>query len=211
MRVFLSFLIQLIRLAEYREADGEQQNQGAHGDVFILQRQAKDVDGLSRCQLADDRNQRHAHERRTLTKNIHQAVEFAAAFGGNDLAQIAAAQGLNAALEHADQCCQHPELPLRHQEHGEQGDAGIGGDADPDQQAGVIFGRQTAENYGTGESHELGQKQCQQQSRGVQSQRSAVSRCHVDDGVNAVDEEEKGDEVQKNVLFLFRIPDVLPS
>ena len=39
------------------------------------------------------------------------------------------------------------------------------------------------------------------------SQGGAVGRGHVDDGVNAVDEEEKGQQVQENMLLLPNLPE----
>ena len=172
-----------------------------------MQGQAEYVQVNAGGELADYGYKRHTHEGRALAENVHQAVKFAAALRGDDLAQVAAAEGLNAALKHSNHDGEKPELPLADHEYSEQHHTGVGDDANLDEQAGVIFCRQPPEQDGAGEGHDLGQKQCQKQSGGVQPQRGAVGGSHVDDGVHAVDEEEKGQQIHENVLFLFRVPD----
>ena len=158
-------------------------------------------------ELAHQAYQGHAHEGSALAEDVHEAEVFAAALRGDDLCQIAPAQSLNAALEHTHSHSQDPELPLGHQEHGKEGDAGVGDDADLDEKPGVVLCRQPPEDNGAGEGHKLGQQQGKQQSRVVQAQGGAVGRGHVDNGVNAVNEEEEGNEIQENVLFLPGVPD----
>ena len=153
--------IQLIRLTEDNEADDEQHDQRAHCQVFVLQCDAEHIHGNTGSGLADHGNHCGAHKGSALAADIHQAVELTAALRGNDLAQIAAGQGLDTALEHTNQGGQHPELPQAHQEHAESGDAGVADDADLDQQAGIILGGQPAENNGAGECNHLGQQQRQ--------------------------------------------------
>ena len=65
----------------------------------------------------------------------------------------------------------------------------------------VLRSGETAEENGEGKGHKLGDEQSQQQPCAVQAQGRAIGGCHIDDGVNAVNEEEKGDEVDENVLF----------
>ena len=96
-------------------------------------------------------------------------------------------------------------MPLAHQEHGEDHNAGVADDGYFDEQAGVVLGGQPPEENGEGEGHELSQKQSQQQAGGVQPQSRAVGSGHIDDGVHAVDEEEKGQQIYKNVLFLLHV------
>ena len=117
--------------------------------------------------------------------------------------EVAAAQRLNAALKHTHQNRQYPELPLGHKKYREQGNAGVAEDADLNEQPRIVLGGEPAEGDGAGEGHELGQQQRQQQPGGVQTQSSAVGRGHVDDGVNAVDEEEKASRYRK-ICFCCR-------
>ena len=204
-------LIQLIRLAEQDEADGKDNDQRAHGHVFVLQLQPEDMERLPVGELADHGDQGRTQEGRTLAADVHEAKVFAAALRRDDLPQIAAAQRLNAALEHAHQNRQHPELPLGHQKHGEQGNAGVAENADFNEQPRIVPGGEPAEGDGAGKGHKLGQQQCQQQPGGVQPQGGAVGRGHVDDGVNAVDEEEKGQQIQENMLLLPNLPEGAPQ
>ena len=196
------FLYQLVSLAEQDEADGKHDDQRTHRQVFAPEGCTQQVDLHAAGDLADEGHQSGTHEGGTLAADVHNAVVFAAALGGDDLAQVGTAQSLDTALEHTHHYRQHPELPLTGEEHGKQGDAGVADDADLNQQAGVMTGGQSAEDNGAGEGHDLGYQQRQQQAGGIQTQGSAVGGGHVDDGVNTVDEEEKCQQVQENMLLL---------
>lgn len=90
----------------------------------------------------------------------------------------------------------------------------VGHDADTDQRAVLILGRQPAKQQGAGKSHDLGQQQRQQQCRGSKSQGTAESRRHVDDHVHAINIEEKRDEEQENLPFttdLLEYPEQPPE
>ena len=189
----LSCLIQLICLAEQGIADDEQHHQHADGQVCILQLQTENIELHAGGDLVDETNQRHAEKRCALAADIHEAIKFAALLGRHDLAQIAAGKGLDRTLEHAHQGRQQPELPLGHQEHRKDRDAGVANDADLHQLGTVMLGRKSAENNGTGEGHDLGQQQSKEQARGIQAQGRAVGGSHVDNGVNTVDKEEESE------------------
>ena len=172
--ISLAGFVELVRLAEEDIADNEQDDQRTDSDVSVLQPQTEDDDLHIRGELVDQTHQGHAEEGSALAADVHQAVEFAALLGGDDLAQVGAAQCLDGTLEHTDHYGQEPELPLADQEHTEQGDAGIADDADLHQLGAVMIGGQLAEEDGAGEGYDLGQQQCQQQACGVQTQSSAV-------------------------------------
>ena len=87
------------------------------------------------------------------------------------------------------------------EEHGKDCDARIGENAELDQLPRVISGRETAKDNGTGEGYDLGQQQREKQAGAVQAQGRAVGRGHVDDGIYAVDKEEKGQQIQENMLL----------
>jgi len=158
-------------------------------------------------ELTDHGDQGRTKEGRALAANVHETEVFAAALRRDDFPEVAAAQRLNAALKHTHQNRQYPELPLGHKKYREQGNAGVAENADLNEQPRIVLGGEPAEGDGAGEGHELGQQQRQQQPGGVQTQSGAVGRGHVDDGVNAVDEEEKCQQVQENMLLLPNLPE----
>ena len=127
------------------------------------------MDGGSGGELADDGNQGGAQEGRALAADVHQAEVFATALRRDDFAEIRPAQGLNAALEHAHEDGQNPELPLTFQEDRKEGNACIGQNTQLDQLAGVLRSGETAEENGEGKGHKLGDEQSQQQPRAVQA------------------------------------------
>ena len=194
---FDSCFIQLICIAEQEEADHKHHGNRANCNTGIDYGDTEDSEGHAFGSLADHGNQRGTPKGSTLTADIHEAIVLTALLSGDDLAQVGTAQCLDAALEHTHQAGQDPELPQAHQEHTEGGDTGVADDADLDQQAGVILGGQTAEDNRAGEGHNLGQQQRQQKARGIQTQGGAIGGCHINDGVNTVDEEEEGDQIHK--------------
>ena len=86
------------------------------------------------------------------------------------------------------------------QEEGEAGDAEVCGDADGDQPFRRVRSGQTAHDQGAGEGHELGQQEGQEQVRAVEAQSRSVGGGHVNDGIDAVDIEEEGQEEEKDLL-----------
>ena len=128
----ISCLVQLVSLAEQGVANDEQHHQNTDSDIGILQLQTEDVEFHAGGDLVDHTDKSHTKEGCALAADVHEAVEFAAALRGDDLAQVAAAHGLDAALEHTNQNSQDPELPQGHQEHAEQGNDGVADDADLD-------------------------------------------------------------------------------
>ena len=66
----------------------------------------------------------------------------------------------------------------------------------------IVFGRNPSEQKRTWKGNDLGQEQCQKQSGTVESECLSVSGCHIDDGIDAVDIEEKGDEEEQYLFFL---------
>lgn len=62
--------------------------------------------------LADDADEGGAHKRGAFAADVHEAKIFARLLWRNNASKIRARECLNAALEHADQHGQHPELPL---------------------------------------------------------------------------------------------------
>ena len=100
---------------------------------------------------------------------------------------MGAAERLHAALEHAHDDGQHPELPLLGQEKRKHRDARVGRDAHRDELCRGVLVRQPPKDEGRRERHDLGHKKRQQKAGGVQTQRRAVGRRHVDNGVHAVD------------------------
>ena len=87
------------------------------------------------------------------------------------------------------------------EEYGKDCDACIGENAELDQLSCVVPGGETAKGNGAGEGYDLGQQQRKQQAGAVQAQGRAVGRGHVDDGIYAVDKEEKGQQIQENMLL----------
>ena len=54
-----------------------------------------------------------------------------------------------------------------------------------------------------GKCYDLGQQQRQKQSCSIQPKSSSIGGSHIDNGVNPVDKEEKGDQEKEDLLFLF--------
>ena len=88
---------------------------------------------------------------RSTYQSIHlqsdkQAEVFAGFFRRGDLGKVGAAKGLHAALEHAHDDGQHPELPLPGQEERKHRNARVGRDADRDEGRGRVFRGQPPED-----------------------------------------------------------------
>ena len=145
-------LIQLVRLAEQDEADGEDDDQRTHGDVFVLQLQPEDMERPPVGELTDHGDQGRTKEGRALAANVHETEVFAAALRRDDFPEVAAAQRLNAALKHTHQNRQYPELPLGHKKYREQGNAGVAEDADLNEQPRIVLGGEPAEGDGAGKA-----------------------------------------------------------
>ena len=118
---------------------------------------------------------------------------------------MAAAQCLHAALEHAHQHGQYPELPLAGQEEGEHRNAGVGRDADRDKLAGRILCAQPTKDQRRREGHDLRYQQGQQKAGGLQPQCRAVGGGHIDDGIHAVDVAEEGQQEPEHLLILAQM------
>ena len=168
-------------------AEGEEAQQNQRRDDH-------DAGGRAARKLGQGADQEGAHKGRPLAADVQQAVVFARALRRDDLAEVGAGQRLDAALEHPHADSQHPELALGAQEDGVGRDAHIGQDAHRDKEGRVHPAGQPAEQQRKGKRHDLGHQQRQQQPGAVQAQSLAVGGGHVDDGVHAVDVEEKGDK-----------------
>ena len=156
-------------------------------------------------QLAAHADDHGAQEGCPLAADVEQAEILARLLRRDDLGKVGAAERLHTALEHAHDEGQHPELPLLGQEERKQRDARIGRDADRDEGGGRILRRQPPEDERRRERHDLSHQQRQQQAGGVQPQRSAVGRSHVDDGVDAVDVAEERQQEPEHLLVLMQV------
>lgn len=101
----------------------DDKEQGDHADAGV------DVAG----DLADGADKGGAHEGGAFAADIHNTKVFARLFWRNDACEIRARKGLDAALKHANENCQHPKLPLVRQENRKHSDAKIGDDTDGDE------------------------------------------------------------------------------
>ena len=108
--------------------------------------------------------------------------------------------------EHAHDDGQHPELPLLGQEKRKHRDARVGRDAHRDELCRGVLVRQPPKDEGRRERHDLGHKKCQQKAGGVQTQRRAVGRRHVDNGVHAVDVAEERQQKPEHLFILRQMP-----
>ena len=97
-------------------------------------------------QLAAHADDHGAQERGPLAADVKQAEVFAGFFRRDDLGKVGAAEGLHAALEHAHDDGQHPELPLPGQEERKHRNARVGRDADRDEGRGRVFRGQPPED-----------------------------------------------------------------
>jgi len=195
---------ELICFAEENKADGKKNDQCAHSNSLVFDMEGSNIPAESVCGLADYGNYSGTYKGSTFSADVHKAVVFATLFSGDNFAEVGTAQSLNAALEHTNQHCQHPELPLGQQEDGKDGNAGVGKNADLDQFAGIVLGRESAENNGEGERNDLGHKQGQKQAGGVQPQGFSVSGRHINDGIHAVNKEEERQQIEEDMLLFFR-------
>ena len=113
---------------------------------------------------------------------------------GNDLAVVRAGERLDAALEHADQNRQNPELRGRLQkERGKEHDAHVCHDCGRDHRLAAEPAGQSAVQNRAGEGHELRDQQRHHQLGGVDAELGAVGRAHRDYRVHGVDVEEERD------------------
>src|SRR5699024_10811389 len=85
-----------------------------------------------------------------------------------------------------------------------KGDQKICCDTDLDQACVFVFATQTPENQCGREGNDLCHKKCQKQSGRIQAQSSSVGGCHVNDGVHAVDVEEKGNQEEEHLLVFLQ-------
>ena len=83
-----------------------------------------------------------------------------------------------------------------------EGDAEICEDAKPDQSCRRHILGQAAEDKGTGERYDLGQKERQQEAGSVKPQRSPICGSHIDNRIYAVDIEEERQQEEKDLLLL---------
>ena len=105
------------RHPEQHESHDEQHDEGADTHIGAAGKLASH---------ADDHG---AEEGRTLAADVEEAKVFARLFRRDDLCKVGAAERLHAALEHAHDDGQHPELPLLRQKERKHRDARVGRDA----------------------------------------------------------------------------------
>ena len=182
------------RHPEQHESHDEQDDEGA--DTHI---------GAS-GELASHADDHGAEEGRALAADVEEAKVFARLFRRDDLCKVGAAERLHAALEHAHDDSQHPELPLPGQEKRKHRDARVGRDAHRDELCRGVLVRQPPKDESRRERHDLGHKKCQQKTGGVQAQRRAVGRRHIDNGVHAVDVAEERQQKPEHLLILRQMP-----
>ena len=186
----ITFLL-LIRRCFPEEEQSQQEHNGKTSHTSV------DLSG----NLADERNQEGSEECGAFSADVQNSEVFAGFFGGNDLGKIRTGQSLDRSLEHTDQDCEDPELGLGIQSDRVKGDTEVCYDTDTDQSCRIIPCGDSSEQECARESHDLGQKQCQKQSGTVESECLSVSGCHIDDGIDSVDIEEKGNQ-EEQYLFL---------
>ena len=122
---------------------------------------------------------------------------------GDDLAVVRAGERLDAALEHADQNRQNPELHGRfHEERGEEHDAHVCHDRRRDHHFAAEPAGQTAVENRAGEGHELRDEQCHHQLGGVDAKLGTVGGTHRNHRVHGIDVEEERDHEHPQRLVL---------
>ena len=182
------------RHPEQHEAHDEQHDEGADAHIGAA------------GQLAPHADDHRPEEGCPLAADVEKPEVLARLLRRDDLCKVGAAEGLHAALEHPHDDGQHPELPLLGQKERKHRDARIGRDADRDElRRGILVG-QPPEDEGRRERHDLRHQQGQQQPGGVQPQRRAVGRGHVDDGIHAVDVAEERQQEPEHLLVLRQMP-----
>ena len=204
----------MLRLPEVRPALLQE-----HKSQNEQQDDAEDPEARLACDSVEQLIQRRTDHAGKLAENIHESEVFPAALRRNQLAEIAAAQRLDAALHRAHQRCQHPEKdgadadrafqrqaqrPVKiHQEAHQKTDdrdKGIHQHCKRDQLQGAQLSGQIAEQDGAGHGHQLGHQQRQDHADGAKTQRIAVLGGHGNDGIHAVDVEEISQQKKQNQL-----------
>ena len=109
------------RHPEQHESHDEQHDEGADTHIGAA------------GELASHADDHGAKEGRALAADVEEAKVFARLFRRDDLCKVGAAERLHAALEHAHDDGQHPELPLLGQEKRKHRDARVGRDAHRDE------------------------------------------------------------------------------
>ena len=130
------------------------------------------------------------------------AEVLAAFLAGDQLCEIRTGQGLNAALEHAHANGQEPEFPDLIELNSKGRDPGIGRNADRDQGMIAEMLRKIAEEQGKREGDNLRNQKSDQEHRAVQSDGAAVGHRHIDNGVDAVNIKEEGQEEKEDAFVL---------
>ena len=123
----------------------------------------------------------------------------------DDLGKVGAGQRLDSSLENSYAYGQDPELILFGENDPIKRNTEIGSDTDQDQPGGRSFSGQSSKGQRCGKSHDLGQQKSQKESCGIQAESGSIGGGHIDNGVNPVNKEEKGDQEKEDFLFLFQL------
>ena len=124
---------------------------------------------------------------------------------------MGAGQRLDSALKHTHHYGQNPEMYLGGHEHGKNGDSKIGEYADAYELSGVYRVGQVPDDNRGGESYDLRHQQSQQKPGGVKAQGGAVGCGHVNNGIDTVDVEEKGENKHEDFPAACQFPDGVPE
>ena len=185
--IFLDFVC----FYEKQKADEEHQGKCAYPQIYAS------------GDLAYQGYQHGSHKRSSFSADIVNAEIFSGSVFRDDLGKVGTGQGLDSALEDSHTYRQDPELILFGENDPVKRNTEIGSDADQDQPGGRSFSGQSSEDQRCGKCYDLGQQQRQKQSCSIQPKSSSIGGSHIDNGVNPVDKEEKGDQEKEDLLFLF--------
>lgn len=147
-------------------------------------------------------NEEGADDGGAFAEDIVDAEVFAALFSRYESHKVGAADGLNASLKQAHGDGEDPKFREIVQLNGKEGDGRVGGDGYGDEFLTRHSAGKLCEDEGRREGDDLGHKEGEEKPLGFQPQGFAVSRGHIDDGVDAVDVKEEAYE-EKEEGFVF--------
>ena len=110
---------------------------------------------------------------------------------------------MDSALEDSHTYRQDPELILFGENDPVKRDTEIGSDTDQDQPGGRSLSGKPSKSQRCWKCYDLGQQQRQEQPCGIQSEGGSIGGSHIDNSVNPIDKEEKGDQEKEDFFLLF--------
>ena len=151
--------------------------------------------------IGHDADQQRTHERRALAENIVNAEIFPCFLRRNDFRKIRARHSLNGTLKQPDADGKDPEFIDLIEKHRIDRNKEIRDDTRHDQVLRLYLPRKHSQKDRRRECDDLRYEQSDQKHGRIQSQRRTVSGRHIDDRIDAVDKEEKGDQKEKDFFI----------